>query len=248
MQGVTSPPGSSSPHPSSHPPLSQNEDIQQDMYEEPVISPAPPLGGPTPTPPPSAENSGSSAVYARTHLQVPPANAPPSETATEWMYDVTKKDEKKTKVSQLENILCKGNLEKLGGKSKKTWQVRFCVLSGPFMYFYEKESSKIYRNRITLPMYTVQEAPEHTNAKKRHFAFKLTHTDTSGLKKDYFFRSSKKESCDTWLQSIKTTNERTSLNSQQQGNTQQPAGTTSTTPAGSGGAGPDGQLVRLNYM
>ena len=209
MQGVISPTDEPSSSPLPPPPGPKNSDRPQDVYEEPVVSPPPPPGVPTPTPPPSAENSGSGAVYARTQIIAggPPAN----ETATEWMYDTMKKDEKRKKASQLENVLCKGNLEKLGGKNKKNWQVRFCVLAGPFMYFYEKESSKTYRNRIALPMYTVAEAPEHSNAKRRHFAFKLTHTDLSGAKKDYFFRSSKKESCDTWVQAMRNVNERTTI-------------------------------------
>ena len=215
VQGVILPSGGVSPVPQqSSPPLTgpNGADGPSDLYEQPVTSPPPPHTIPTPTPPPSAENSGSGAVYARTQII---AGAPPSnDTATEWMYDTTKKDEKKLKPSQLENILCKGNLEKLGGKNKKTWQVRFCVLAGPFMYFYEKESSKAYRNRIVLPMYAVAEAPEHTNTKKHHFAFKLTHTDQGGTKKDYFFRSSKKESCETWVNAIRNLNERTTITPQ----------------------------------
>ena len=122
-----------------------------------------------------------------------------------WEYDVTAPKPEKMKASQLKNVQCRGNLEKLGGKNKKTWQVRYCVLAGPFMYFYEKENSKTYRNRIVILSYSPEEAPEHTNPKKRHFAFKLTHTDESGKRKDYLFRSVKKESCDTWLQSIEDT-------------------------------------------
>ena len=202
---------SSSPHPPPTqpppPPLSQEEDIQQDVYEEPILSP--PHSGPTPTPPASAENSGSGAVYARANIQAPPSGAAAGETATEWIYSLSPRKDEKAKVNQLENVTCKGNLEKLGGKNKKTWQVRYCVLSGPFMYFYEKESSKTYRNCISLPMYTSDEAPEHTNTKKRHFAFRLTHTDPSGKKKDYYFRSTKKESCDKWLQAIRSVHERT---------------------------------------
>ena len=212
MQGVISATGEPSSSPIPPRPGPKNGDVTQDVYEEPGPSPAPPPGGPTPTPPPSAENSGSGAVYART--QIIAGAAPSNETSMEWMYDTTRKEEKKVKASQLENILCKGNLEKLGGKNKKTWQVRFCVLAGPFLYFYEKESSKTYRNRIVLPMYSVEEALEHTNVKKRQFAFKLTHTDRSGTKKDYFFRSSKKESCETWVGAMRNLNERTTITPQ----------------------------------
>jgi hypothetical protein len=207
VQGVISPPSSSH--------LTPSEDVPQELYEEPIPSPTPRSSGPTPTPPPSAENSGSGAVYARANIQQVATLGTVNETATEWIYDTAKKEEK-MKVSQLQNVACKGNLEKLGGKNKKTWQLRHCVLSGPFMYFYEKQSSKTFRNRITLPMYVAEEAPEHTNAKKGHFAFKLTHTDKTGKKKDYFFRSSKQESCQTWLHSIRTVNERTTINSNSQ--------------------------------
>ena len=208
VQGVLSPPLHTSLSSSRAAP---SEDMPQELYEEPIPSPTPPSSGPTPTPPASAENSGSGAVYARANVQVATLGTV-NETATEWLYDTTKKEEK-LKVSQLKNIACKGNLEKLGGKNKKTWQVRYCVLSGPFMYFYEKQSSRTFRNRITLPMYVAEVAPEHTNAKKGYYAFKLTHTDTTGKKKDYFFRSTKQESCETWLHSIKTVNENTTINS-----------------------------------
>ena len=239
VQGVISPSGEVSPIPQQPPvPGPKNDDGPQDVYEKPVTSPPPPTI-PTPTPPPSAENSGSGAVYARTQII---AGAPPTnDTATEWMYDTTKKDEKKLKPSQLENVLCKGNLEKLGGKNKKTWQVRFCALAGPFMYFYEKESSKTYRNRIVLPMYAVAEAPEHTNAKKRHFAFKLTHTDQGGTRKDYFFRSSKWESCHTWVQAMTSLNERTTITPQHL------VVTTPTHPAEGGASGADVQQVSFNF-
>lgn len=205
---------------------SQGDDEPQDVYEEPIASPALSSNRPTPTPPASAENSGSGAVYTRTNIL--PSSITSNETATEWMYDTTKKEDKKMKATQLDNVSCRGNLEKLGGKNKKNWQVRYCVLSGPLMYFYEKETSKTYRNRIALPLYTVSEAPEHTNAKKRHFAFKLTHTDTSGAKKDYFFKSSKKESCETWIKSMRDVNERTLVSPPTQpndgGNTSGPDG------------------------
>lgn len=243
MQGVLSPQPPISPHPLS----SQNDDVQQEMYEEPIVSPFP--SGLTPTPPPSTENSGSGAVYARANVHVPPAGAAPSETATEWIYDATKKEER-LKISQLENVMCKGNLEKLGGKNKKNWQVRFCVLSGPFMYFYEKESSKSYRNRITLPMYVAEGAPEYTNAKKRHFAFKLTHTDaTSGKKKDYFFRSSKKESCETWLQAIRSVCDRTvNCDSQHVAITLSPVTSASSVAAGGEAANPSADVEQVSHM
>lgn len=235
---MISPSGDASPQPPAGP---QTNDGHQDVYEEPVTSPPPPPTIPTPTPPHSAENSGSGAVYART--QKIAGGPPTNETATEWMYDTTKKDEKRLKPSQLENVLCKGNLEKLGGKNKKTWQVRFCVLAGPFMYFYEKETSKTYRNRIVLPMYSVAEAPEHTSTKKRHFAFKLTHTDQSGAKKDYFFRSSKKESCETWVQAMKSLNERTTITPQHVVVT-----TPTHTAAGGGDPGTDIQQVSFHFL
>lgn len=91
-------------------------------------------------------------------------------------------------------------------------------------------------------MYVAEEAPEHTNVKKKHFAFKLTHTDQSGKKKNYYFRSTKKESSELWLQSIKNVNDR-SVNRDSQHITMSAA------PVAGGGGAPtvDGQQVRPGF-
>ncbi len=156
---------------------------------------------PTPTPPSSRENSGSGAVYARTSdsLLIPPE----PEVALDWQYDYTSPKETRVKVSELRGVVQKGYLEKLGGRSQKTWQRRYCVQAGQLLYFYEKESSKSYNNRIVLPRYVINVAAEHSNAKKKQFAFKLSHTDTSGKLKDYIFRSSSEAERQRWIQSIR---------------------------------------------
>ena len=73
------------------------------------------------------------------------------------------------------------------------------------MYFYEKESSKTFNNRIALPNYVVSAAPNYTNEKKKQFAFKLTHTDVTGKQKDYFFRASTSEKQAKWLHKLEIT-------------------------------------------
>ena len=107
----------------------------------------------------------------------------------------------KLKVAQLEGITIKGPLEKLGGKSHRTWQRRYCVLAGPLMYFYEKESSKTFNNFIMIPSFSVENSDKMSD--KKHFAFKLTQQDHAGKKKDYCFRSSSSENRDKWVTAMK---------------------------------------------
>ena len=107
----------------------------------------------------------------------------------------------KLKVSQLEAISIKGPLEKLGGKSHKTWQKRYCVLAGPLMYFYEKENSKTFNNFINVTSFSVEFSEKLSD--KKHFAFKLTQLDISGKKKDYCFRSTCSENREKWVNSMK---------------------------------------------
>ena len=104
---------------------------------------------------------------------------------------------KKLKVSQLEGIIIKGPLEKLGGKSHRTWQRRYCVLAGQLMYFYEKEGSKTFNNFIAIPSFSVELSEKLSD--KKHFAFKLTQHDHTGKKKDYCFRSSNGDNRDKWV-------------------------------------------------
>ena len=108
------------------------------------------------------------------------------------------------KVSTLSYVKIKGPLEKLGGNNCKTWQRRYCVLSGALMYFYEKENSKTYNNCITVPSFKVSNAPNITSEKKKQFGFKLTKEDSStGKSKDYYFRASTIEFRDKWVSCIK---------------------------------------------
>ena len=121
----------------------------------------------------------------------------------EAMYDVTvKPTDKKVKVSELKNITCKGMLEKLGGAKGKTWQKRFCVLSEAYMCFYESETSKGFKNRVLVPLYTTSLAPEHTNTKEKHFSFKLSCQSPSG-KKDYHFRTKTEDDRTKWVNALK---------------------------------------------
>lgn len=120
------------------------------------------------------------------------------DAALEWssVYQ-TPSNSAKIKVSQLEGISIKGPLEKLGGKSHKTWQKRYCVMAGPLMYFYEKESSRTFNNFISVPSFTVEYSDKLSD--KKHFAFKLTQLDHTGKKKDYCFRSTSSDNREKWV-------------------------------------------------
>ena len=176
-------------------------DVPTDVYEdpEPTRPPGPP-SGPSPT---SSENMASSPEYMETTKHGSKTATLDELSVSEWEYDVSAPKGEKLKVSELKSIRCKGYVEKLGGRNQKTWQKRYCVQSGIFMYFYEKESSRSYNNRIALPNYTVSQAAELTHPKKKHFAFKLTHTDVGGKRKDYYFRCLAEDTRETWLRSLK---------------------------------------------
>lgn len=150
----------------------------------------------------SQENSGSGAEYAETMMHRPSAGVENTvEMSMDWsnVYTMPSKGER-MKVGALKNIAIKGYLDKLGGRNHKTWQRRYCVLAGPLMYFYEKESSKTYNNCIALLTFTASHAPNMTNEKKDHFSFKLTQQDTNtGRKKDYYFRAHSKDVQKKWL-------------------------------------------------
>ena len=150
------------------------------------------------TPPGSRENSGSGVEYMeanRSRVQEPDA-------ALEWstVYQLPTTSAK-VKASQLEGVSIKGPLEKLGGKSHKSWQKRYCVLAGPMMYFYEKESSRTFNNLISVPSFSVDVSENLSD--KKHFAFKLTQLDHSGKKKDYCFRSTSSENRDKWVNAMR---------------------------------------------
>ena len=180
--------------------ISQQSSGPSEDYDEPVVHI--PGGGSNlkpPTPSSSRENSGSGAVRVDQFGQ----SMMLDEVPHSWEYDTTAPKVSKMKPSQLKDVRIKGPLEKLGGRSHNSWQKRYCVLSGVFMYFYEKESSKMFNNRIALPRYTISSAPHFTNEKKKHFAFKLTHTDSAtGKQKDYYFRTSSDNVRTKWITSV----------------------------------------------
>ena len=138
----------------------------------------------------------------RSNLQGLPDQQENGDISTEWsnVYQQPSTTAK-LKVAQLEGISIKGPLEKLGGKSHRTWQRRYCVLAGPLMYFYEKENSKTFNNFISIPSFSVENSEKMSD--KKHFAFKLTQQDHAGKKKDYCFRSSSSENRDKWVMAMK---------------------------------------------
>ena len=181
-------------------------DEPSELYEEPVPSRPSTSNGSLPgmTPPGSRENSGSGVEYMeanRSNVQLQ-GQQENGDISMEWssVYQIPSAATK-LKVGQLEGISIKGPLEKLGGKSHRTWQKRYCVLAGPLMYFYEKESSKTFNNFITVPSFSV-ELSENLSDKK-HFAFKLTKQDHTGKKKDYCFRSTSSDNRDKWVTAMK---------------------------------------------
>lgn len=189
----------------------EGQDEPSDVYEEP-ISTTSSGGRPStsnslhvPTPSQSRENSASGAEHiepTRQRVQLEQSSVI-GDMSMDWgsIYSPIKGD--KVKVNTLKAVSIKGILEKLGGRKQKTWQRRYCVMAGPLMYFYEKESSKTYNNHIVLPNFTVALAPNMTDEKKKHFAFRLSHLDTStGKKKDYYFRAISAETRDKWVTAI----------------------------------------------
>lgn len=176
-------------------------DIPEDLYEEPV-----PTSLNTPTPPRSQENSGSG-LFERNPNQTSQSSMTMSMVAEDWnaVYSTAKPKGEKCRVKDLKTIVIKGYLEKLGGRSHKTWQKRYCVISGPLMYFYEKDNSKSYNNSIALPLFAPTESSEFTVPKKKQFSFILTHTDVAtGKKKDYYFRANSESIRNKWVTAIKT--------------------------------------------
>ena len=114
-------------------------------------------------------------------------------------YDPSFKRGEKAHPGELKDVLKKGWLEKLGGRNLKRWQKRFCALCSVFMYVYEREYSRTYNERITVPGHVVNLAPDLTHPKKKQFAFKLTSMDESGLGKDYYFRTTSFFNREEWI-------------------------------------------------
>ena len=171
-----------------------DETIQEDVYDDTDnIQPSrPPL--------PQRPSSGQPQTQ-QGQQQKPSTVSIPAEDGDEtisWDYDVTDVGRKKMRISDLKSVRMKGTLEKLGGRGQSSWQKRVCVLSGSFLYFYEKDSSKTYNNRIVIPGYTVCVDNEKSNEKKKQFVFKLSSEGT----KNYYFRASSDKDCQKWVTAL----------------------------------------------
>lgn len=114
-----------------------------------------------------------------------------------------KKD--KVKASALKDITMSGYLEKLGGRNHNTWQKRYAAVSGMFLYFYEKESSATYNNRIPIPGFVPNPVSNLTRPQRKEYGFKLSSTSTSGkTSKDYFMRVKTEEERTLWIDAFRT--------------------------------------------
>ena len=185
------------------------EEIDEEMYEDPsAVNPEPELyEDPQPAPPIIQAPVSNSNYMEPVKVNDKRKSMVPEELINDWdcVYDqsqVNKKKEK-VKVSKLNNVQIKGWLEKLGGRSHKNWQKRYCVLSEMFMYFYEKEGSSSYNNRIPIPGFVPNPSAELTQPKKNHFVFKLSSTDSIGVAKDYYFRAKTETERDQWVACIR---------------------------------------------
>lgn len=135
------------------------------------------------------------------------ASIVPEHLIEDWDYayeeSVVGKKKEKIKVANLKNIVTKGWLEKLGGRNHTSWQKRYCVLADVFLYFYEKESSNTYNNRIPIPGFIPSNVPDLTRPKRNQYAFKLSCVNIKGVRKDYYFRAKTEGECKTWIEAIK---------------------------------------------
>ena len=175
---------------------------QQEVYEEPQPNlPLPSLS--VPTQHPTSPNDQDAFLESTANTRGSRNSMLLSEPDWSDAYDTNAKKGEKVRVSDLSNVTHKGWVEKLGGRNQKSWQKRFCVVSGVFMYFYEKDTSRTYNNRIALPQYVPNRASELT--KKKQFAFKLSANTSVPSKqaKDYFFRVSSEEQCDQWVNELR---------------------------------------------
>lgn len=194
---------------------------EQEMYEEPSISPStkiPPVQvtlspapsqAPPPVPSPSSHESEAGYMDPKAMRNTGNRDSviPDNINIEDWAsaYDTSFKKGERVRPVDLINVLKRGWLDKLGGRNQKTWQKRFCAISSVFMYFYEKEYSRTYKNRIVVPGYVVSHAPDLTNPKRKQYAFRLTATDGSGLGKDYYFRTDSEEDREEWIGAMKAT-------------------------------------------
>ena len=216
------------------------EPIQEDIYDDTDNVPGQPNlpVQPPPMRPPSSLPSGGDPGYASTNVAVP-RQTTPEIVADEyngedisWEYDVKDTGKKKIKMSNLKAVIMKGSLEKLGGKGQNTWQKRVCVLSGSYLYFYEKETSKTYNNRIVVPVYSVSVDEDKTVPNKNQFVFKLTADGT----KNYYFRVSSGQERSKWVTSLETVTQKGRPKQPPSGNSlpQPPAGQPNPPLVGSG--------------
>ena len=199
---------------------SQAPEEEQEMYEEPSIAAGigdsaihvtvspPPSQAPPPAPTVPSNESEAGYMDPRVmknagHDGTIPANVSVGDWAS--AYDTSFKKGEKVRPNELKDVLKRGWIEKLGGRNQKSWQKRFCAISSVFMYFYEKDYSRTYNNRVVVPGYVVNLAPDLTQPKSKHFAFKLTATDGSGLGKDYYFRTSSEKDREEWIGALKAT-------------------------------------------
>ena len=175
------------------------EPIQEDIYDdtETAISSAP-LAPPPRLPPPNEHGYAQSSRMKRESMSPDVLETAYAGREIAWDYDVPDKKNKKMKMSDLKNIKIKGCLEKLGGKGHSTWQKRMCILSGSFLYFYEKENSKTFNNRVVIPGYEVSIDDDKSSVKKGHFVFSLK----SDNNKHYYFRTPNAEERANWVRGI----------------------------------------------
>ena len=177
-------------------PSQTNQEEEPELYEDPQIQPVT-----TPTKQPAAASGYMDPIMLDNRKSMVP-----EDLIDDWecAYDSSNvKKKEKIKASKLNNVLMKGWLDKLGGRSHKNWQKRYCVLAELFMYFYEKESSSTYNNRIPIPGFVPNPSADLTQPKKNHFAFKLSSTDSSGKAKDYYFRARTEAERDQWVEAIR---------------------------------------------
>ena len=207
-------------------PSQATQENDQGLYEDPQASNSLPLSVVTPPPnqqtspvPPSTPKTSTSDLAASGYMdpvmlrdEDKRKSLAPSELVEDWeeAYDKMNVNKKKmkVKVSNLKDVLVKGWLEKLGGRNRTNWQKRFCALSDPFMYFYEKESSATYNNRIAIPGFVSNPCADLTKPKRNHFAFKLSSVVMGGKSKDYYFRAKTEKERDDWVMALRTVFER----------------------------------------
>ncbi len=177
------------------------KDQEPGLYEDPVINPQPQL----PTSPTCTSPGGyADPLLLTVSDEDKRKSLVPEHLICDWadVYDssIVNKKKEKIKPSKLSNILVKGWLEKLGGRNHNNWQKRYCVLAAMFMYFYEKETSSTYNNRIPIPGFLAIASEELTRPKRSLYAFKLSSTELSGGKsKDYYFRAKTEAERDQWV-------------------------------------------------